>query len=655
MKINQMDSNETVCDSLPTWGVRVLLLLTLLAGVFAVPAGAADRQFLHNPLPAAVTNTAPLRHFSRWDRLDLTIGLPLRDCEGLTNLLRQLYDPASPNFRHYLTPEQFTQRFGPTEEDYEAVMKFAQSHGLVVTGRHSGRTLINVKGSVAGIERAFHVTLNEYQHPTESRTFFAPDVVPSVDFATPILSVGGLDNYVIPHPCLRQVPVPQAKSQAEGSGPGGAYIGNDFRSAYLPGVTLTGTGQTAGIIEFDSGYYQSDIAAYESLANLPNVPVTPILLDGYDGGPGTGNAETSLDIEMQISVAPGLAGVLVYEGTIADDILDQIATDNLAKQIAASWTYATDENTEQIFLQFAAQGQSFFNASGDGDAYPGAPSPPTDDPNITIVGGTTLTTVSGGGEWSSETAWNSGGGEGTGGGISTRYAIPSWQQGIDMTANGGSATMRNLPDVALTADNIYLIYGGGQQSDGVGTSCSVQLWSGLTALMNELAVTNGEPTVGFINPAIYAIGKGMNFQSYTNLFHDTTNGNNEKASSPNKFVAVPGYDLCTGWGTPNGSNLITAIGLPEPLQITPLPVTVFTGSVGGPFSPSEQTYSLVNNGAGSLNWNEVNTATWLTVSPKTGTVVRGGTGDRYGEFDTCCSQFARRHVFYGGEIPQPWR
>ncbi len=175
-----------------------------------------------------------------------------------------------------------------------------------------------------------------------------------------------------------------------------------------------------------------------------------------------------------------------------------MATDNQAKQLAASWTYAIDANSDQIFLQFAAQGQSFFNASGDGDAYTGAISPPADDPNLTSVGGTTLTTVSTGGVWSSETVWNAGSGEGSGGGISTRNEIPTWQRGITMTVNQGSTTMRNVPDVSFTADNIYVIFGGGQTEVGAGTSCSVQLWAGLTALINQLAVTNGEPTAGFL-------------------------------------------------------------------------------------------------------------------------------------------------------------
>ena len=406
MKTSLSGPHEIKLATLPAAAVRVWLLWALLPGLCAISAPAGERQFLHNHVPAAVTNAAPVRHCSRWDRLNLTIGLPLRDREGLTNLLQQLYDPASPDFHRYLTADEFARRFGPTEEDYEAVVGFAQSHGLRVTARHPNRTLVSVKGTVADIERAFHVTLNEYQHPTESRTFYAPDVEPSLDLATPILGISGLDNFVVPHPCFRPIAPEEAKPDLTGSGPGGTYMGYDFRAAYVPGETLTGTGQTVGLLEFDAGYLQSDITAYETQAGLPNVPVSAVLLDGYNGTPGgEDNIEVSLDIEMAISMAPGLAGVIVYEGSTTDDILNRMATDNLAKQTSASWTYPTDANSDQIFLEYAAQGQSFFNASGDGGAYSGTVATPADDPNIMVVGGTTLTTSGPGGAWGSETTW----------------------------------------------------------------------------------------------------------------------------------------------------------------------------------------------------------------------------------------------------------
>ena len=212
----------------------------------------------------------------------------------------------------------------------------------------------------------------------------------------------------------------------------------------------------------------------------------------------------------------------------------------------------------------AAQGQSFFQASGDSDAYTGPIYFPSDNPYITQVGGTTLTTSGPGGAWQSETVWNWGydplTGEywGSSGGISTQYPIPAWQTNVNMSANQGSRTMRNIPDVALTADNVYVRSAGLDDNYG-GTSCAAPLWAGLTALINEQAAAGGKSPPGFLNPAIYAIGLGTN---YARCFHDITTGNNTWSGSPNRFFAVPGYDLCTGWGTPQGAALINALITP---------------------------------------------------------------------------------------------
>jgi len=605
-------------------GIRIPFVSLFLLGSLALTSTAGARQFLPASVSNVTTNLPVLRHSSRWNRLHLSIALPLRDRAGLTNLLQQLYDPSSVNYHQFLTPEEFAARFGPSESNYAAVTRFAQSHGLIVTRKHSNRALLSVEGTVADVERAFHVSINQYQDPKSSRTFYAPDTAPSLDLDVPVLAVSGLDNYFLPHPCLRPIPAEQVKPNLTGSGPSGGYLGNDFRAAYIPGSPVTGSGQTVGLLEFDSGYYQNDITAYEKLASLPNVPVSAVLIDGYNGAAGGGNDEVSLDIEMAVSMAPGLKQVLVYEGSSTDDILNRMATDDVAKQIGASWTYSTDAGSDQAFLQFAAQGQSFFNASGDSDAYTGTIPTPADDPNITVVGGTTLTTSGPGGAWESETVWNWGSGTGSSGGISTVIPIPSWQQGINMIANQGSTTRRNLPDVAMTADNVYVIYGNGHAGAFGGTSCATPLWAAFTALVNQLALTNGEPTVGFINPVVYGMGKGSNVLGYTHLFHDIATGNNESSESPSRFSAVAGYDLCTGWGTPQGSNLLNALAIPEPLRITPGGAVVFTGPVGGPFTPATQTFSLTNKALGSLRWSLVNTSSWLTVTPSVGVLTQGG-------------------------------
>src|ERR1035438_5768188 len=123
-----------------------------------------------------------------------------------------------------------------------------------------------------------------YQHPTESRTFYAPDVAPSVDASLPILHVSGLDNFTVPQPLFRAIPLNQVTNlvPANGSGPVGLYQGNDFRNAYVPNVTLNGSGQTVALFELD-GYYASDITEYESEAGLPAVPLQNISVDGVSG------------------------------------------------------------------------------------------------------------------------------------------------------------------------------------------------------------------------------------------------------------------------------------------------------------------------------------------------------------------------------------
>src|SRR5439155_19820951 len=150
-------------------------------------------------------------------------------------------------------------------------------------------------------------------------------------------------------------------------------------------------------------------------------------------------------------------------------------------QLSASWEFQVDATTPQIFQQFAAQGQTYFNSSGDSGAYTGAIPSPVDQPFVTAVGGTTLSTSRPLGPWVSETTWNWNsthqGTDASSGGISTNFAIPSWQQSTSMASNGGSTTMRNVPDVAMVADNVYLVANNGQTSSAGGTSIGAPLWA----------------------------------------------------------------------------------------------------------------------------------------------------------------------------------
>ena len=187
-----------------------------------------------------------------------------------------------------------------------------------------------------------------------------------------MLDISGLDNFIVPHPMNlvhQQASRPPNAQAWTGSGPGQNFIGSDFRAAYVPGVTLTGAGQTVGLLEFD-GFYTNDIVAYKSLAGLPNVPVNTEGIN-FNGSPGGNNVEVALDIDMAISMAPGLSQVIVYEGTAANTILTEMLNDNTAKQLSASWTYSAGKTTSNLFQRLGAQGQSFFNASGDSGAYTG--------------------------------------------------------------------------------------------------------------------------------------------------------------------------------------------------------------------------------------------------------------------------------------------
>jgi hypothetical protein len=583
-------------------------------------------------LPEIARLQRPIGRLNATNQLRLSIGLSLRNPQGLTNLLQQLYQRGSPRFHRYLTPGEFTAQFAPAAAAYRAVIDFANAHGLRVTGIHANRTLVDVTGSVADIERALRVHMNIYRHPTESRTFYAADADPSLDLVTPVLAIAGLNNYTIPQTRLKteggsqhNTPLPNTGT---GSGPNNDFWGGDFRAAYVPGVSLDGTGQAVGLVEFDN-YRLSDISNYENAVNIAPVPVQTVLIDGFDGTPsGTlSEQEVDLDIELPISMAPGLSRVLVYEcspyATLAqiNDMLNQMANDDVAKQLSCSWNFDINASTEQIFQQYAAQGQSFFIASGDSGAYTGPVPEPADDPNLTCVGGTYLFTTGTGGAWASETAWDANTSTSSSGGISAVYPIPFWQQGMDMSANQGSATMRNLPDVAMVAASVWIFERGGQGNCS-GTSLAAPLWAGFTALVNQQAALNGQPPVGFLNPALYDIGKSANYEA---CFHDITNGNNFTAESPGKFSAFPAYDLCTGWGTPAGSNLIATLLAPaDALVLSPQLGFTAGGPAGGPFNIASEKYTLTNAGTAPLNWSIVNTSLWLTVSPASGTLAPGG-------------------------------
>jgi hypothetical protein len=597
-----------------------VVLLAACAVVFPMmtkPAQSQERQVLQSHV-AAPSDAKLMGRMPASERLSLAISLPLRNEDQLHALLQQLYDPASPNYRHFLTAQQFTEQFSPTVADYQRVIGFAQSHGLKVTHTFANRLVVDVTGTVANIEQAFQVRMQVYQHPTENRTFYAPDVEPTVDAGLPVLSVVGLSTFDLPHPMLkRALPNQAVHSNQTGSGPGGQFLGSDMRTAYGGGTTLDGAGQVVGLIELGP-YRLSDVLSYFSTLSQPlNVPITNVLV-GVDGvcGVGCDDGEEAIDIQQAIAMAPNLSALLVYEtnGPTTDALsaYAQAASDNIAKQLSISFGWgdtpgsSTGKAYEQVFEELEAQGTSSFVASGDagaclpglgdsscgtgGGGYPG------NSPNITDAGGTDLTTNGAGGAWQSETGWI-----GSGGGWNNQSPIPttptdSWNQGPAInSSNGGSPTYRNIPDVAAEAntDNYFCANGSCQGGIG-GTSLAAPRWAAFVALVNQQATANAtsagaNPTLGFLNPAIYTLGSA----AYASDFHDITTGNNESAvpctpdtlgcfpDGDQGFNAVAGFDLVTGWGTPNGPTAFNALfplttnpnfsmsALPSALPLTP--------------------------------------------------------------------------------------
>jgi hypothetical protein len=323
---------------------------------------------------------------------------------------------------------------------------------------------------------------------------------------------------------------------------------------------------------------------------------------------------------MAVGMAPGLSQVLVYEApydytSANNDLLNQIAVDDLANQVSCSWFFLIDGATDQIFQEMAAQGQSFFNACGDTGAYYADMAAKEGDPYITVVGGTVLFTSGPGGAWQSEETWSPGGG-----GVSATYPIPYWQTAVNMSANQGSTVWRNVPDVALSAAGDLVAYDDGLTNALSGTSCSAPLWAGFMALINQQAAQNGRPPIGFLNPAIYALGQGS---LYPSCFHDITIGSNRTDLSTNKYFAESGFDLCTGWGTPAGQALINALAPADSLVVLPAAGLSLALTNNSTAAAELETLVLTNEGAASIDWSLGAAPAWVQFSATNGVVAAG--------------------------------
>ena len=585
---------------------RISLLLLTVAAMLSVATmnSQASTVLTRHVREATRTGQAkPLGRLPEGQVMQLDVVLPLRDPEGLKSFLADVYDPTSFSYRRFLTPTEFTERFGPTEENYDAVVSFVKANGFEVVGGSRDGMEVQIKGSVSAVEKAFNVKMMTWQHPTESRTFYGPDREPSTSLPFALWHVSGMDNFSNPHTMLVKksdyakahgIDVEEVvKHATTGSGPSASFLGSDMRAAYYGGTALTGAGQNLGLFEFE-GTDLADLSTYfTNVGQKNNVPVTLLSTDGTStacldtrAGGDCDDTEQTLDMTQAIGMAPGLASLVVYVGSTDTAIISAMTTHSpLPTTIGCSWgwTPADASTLDPYFEKMSAQGQNFFAASGDSSTWSSSNEAwPADDAHVVSVGGTDLTTASAAGPWKSETAWTD-----SGGGISPdSVAIPSWQAaaGVINSSNKGSTTLRNGPDVSANAN--FSFYTCSDQTTCLaneygGTSFAAPMWAGYIALANQQAAAAGDSTLGFINPTIYAQNEsgGALTAAYTADFHDITSG------TSGSYSATTGYDLVTGWGSPNGAALINALAPATQtpaftLAASPTAVSVVVGSSG---------------------------------------------------------------------------
>jgi subtilase family serine protease len=548
--------------------IRKLVFMLAIAAVVSGATIASQAQpqspVTRHTRDEVVTGKVPLvGHLPANQTMDITFILQHRNESELQQFLKELYDPTSSVYRQFLTVEQFTEKYGPSSEDYEAVKAFARANGFKILSTSRNRMNLRVRGTVDTIEKALNVKMNVYQHPTEARTFFGPDREPSLDMPVRLWAVGSMDTYSTPKPMVTRATAHAAEPEGvisnatTGSCPSASFCGSDMRAAYYGGTALTGAGQAVGLFEFLGTDLVDLTTYYTNAGQTQNVPVTLTSVDTQSTlckEPSCDDTEQTLDMTQAMGMAPNMSGLTMWIGTggLSGQTLDDpgilngmVTASPLQAQLSCSWAWKPADNTtdDPYFTEMAAQGQNYFAASGDDGNWAHAEFVwPADDVNIVSVGGTDLETASAGGPWSSETGWVDGGGGITKNG----FAIPSWQ----VTAAAGCAkcsqTLRNGPDVSANANFTFYVCADQTSctaNEYGGTSFATPMWAGFLALVNEQALSNGQPLLGFINPALYA---AYSSSSYDSDFHDILTGGNT-------LGATVGYDLATGIGSPQAA------------------------------------------------------------------------------------------------------
>jgi kumamolisin len=494
------------------------------------------------------------------EEIEVVVMLRRQD-EGEFRQLMQKIDageaPAVPVSR-----EEFARRFGASDEDVGKVKTFASHYGLTVLRADPAARSVVLKGTIEQFQKAFDVKLERFEHHNigEYRGRTGPVNVPH-EMHDAVTAVLGLDSRPQARPHFRfRPPFRPARGVASTS-----FSPLDLARLYgFPAGD--GAGECIGIIELGGGYRESDLSAYFSKLGLTAPKVVAVGVDDATNAP-TGNpngpdSEVTLDIEIAGAIAPG-ALIAVYFAPNSDaGFVDAVSraihdTTNQPSVVSISWggpepTWSPQSlNAFNDVLQAAAAlGVTVCVASGDSGSGDGVGDGadhvdfPAASPYVLACGGTSLAASAQGIE--GEVVWNDGaqGGAG-GGGVSSVFAVPVWQKGLSVARAGGGRTAlgkRGVPDVAGDASPLtgYEVLIGGDETVVGGTSAVAPLWAALFARINAAA---GAPA-GFVNPKLYRAKTAC---------RDITEGNN------GSFAAAPGWDACTGLGSPVGENVAAAL------------------------------------------------------------------------------------------------
>jgi len=526
------------------------------------------------------------------EQIQVTIRVRSRSSSGDLDKAVAALGATPPSQRAYLTPEQFTARYGATQKDLDKVAKFARDHHLTVVRSDRDQRTLLISGTAAQLSSAFQVKLVRYTSPQgDYRGRLGPLHIPA-NLQGIVEGVFGLDNRQQARP-RSILPAQRARLRAAA----GTATANEVASrsfyphevgAYynFPGH-LTGEGQCIGILEFGGGFSQADLDTYFKGLNLPSPQVAAVSVDGVTNQPGVDSdidGEVMLDIEVASALAPG-AKIAVYFAPFTEqgwvDAVSTAVHDTAHRPSVLSiswgftegqdiWTSQAIQAVNQAFQAAALLGMTVCAASGDdgsqdqlddGHAHVDFPA---GSPYVLACGGTTLQLS--GDAITGEVVWNEGsraeGGGATGGGVSEMNALPAWQEGIvPVSVNPTHTRGRGVPDVAGNADGRtgYTILVDGEVVQGVGgTSAVSPLWAGLIARVNQQI---GKP-VGFINPLLYKAPVGASLRDITVGTNDPTGG------VIGAYHAQSGWDACTGWGTPDGARLLTALTTTGPASVT---------------------------------------------------------------------------------------